>query len=376
MRGPAGKRLRLAYSRRTDKQNNGRDAIMRRSLCVFGLLLLAGASTPVLAQRGGGAEAQAARAAQAALEARTPKLAVTEEILPLRIPGHTLGETEGVSRNKAGHLFVYTRTGWSGSSRGGNAAKLFEFDQNNKYVKEWLPDSYGASFAHAVRVDPQQNVWVVDEGSNTVVKVDPTGLVKMVLGRKPESIDWWEEFTERGGKDTDLHPVGTMGTFNRPTDVAWGPDGSIFVSDGYNNSRVVKISKDGVWEKSYGTYGSGDGQMRTPHGIAAGYGHVYVADRGNNRIQVFDYNLNFQKYITGMGAPWSVQVTPKYIYSGDGNGKIYRFDHDGKLLGWAQTSLGQGQTGCLIHSLQAEGDNVLYKGACSLWNVEKITFRD
>ena len=51
-------------------------------------------------------------------------------------------------------------------------------------------------------------------------------------------------------------------------------------------------------------------------------------------------------------------------------------DHDGKLLGWAQTSLGQGQTGCLIHSLHAEGDNVLYKGACSLWNVEKITFRE
>ena len=348
---------------------------MKTSLCALGLLLLAGASTPVLAQRGGG-EAQAARAAQLELEARTPKLAVTEEILPLRIPGHTLGETEGVTRNKAGHLFVYSRTGWGGSSRGGTAARLFEFDQNNKYVKEWLPDSYGASFAHAVRIDPQQNVWVVDEGSNTVVKVDPSGMVKMVLGRKPESIDWWEEFTERGAKDTGIHPVGTMGTFNRPTDVAWGPDGSIFVSDGYNNSRVVKISKDGVWQKSFGTFGSGDGQMRIPHGIAAGYGHVYVADRGNNRIQVFDYDLKFEKYITGMGAPWSVQVTPKYIYSGDGTGKIYRFDHDGKLLGWAQTSLGQGQTGCLIHALHAEGDNVLYKGACSLWNIEKIMFKD
>jgi DNA-binding beta-propeller fold protein YncE len=345
---------------------------MKKSLSTLALLLLAGAS-PVLAQRGGN---NAAAQAQLDLEARTPKLAVTEQILPLRMPNHTLGETEGVSRNKAGHLFVYSRTGWSGSSRGGNAARLFEFDQNLKYVKEWLPDSYGASFAHAVRVDPEQNVWVVDEGSNTVVKVDPSGLIKMVLGRKPESIDWWEEFTERGGKDTDLHPNGSMGTFNRPTDVAWGPDGSIFVSDGYNNSRVVKISKDGVWQKTYGTFGAGDAQMNIPHGIAAGYGHVYVADRGNRRIQVFDYNLNFEKYITGMGAPWSVQVTPKYIYSGDGNGKIYRFDHDGKLLGWAQTSLGQGQTGCLIHSLHAEGDNVLYKGACSLWNVEKITFKD
>ena len=353
---------------------------MKTSLCALGLLLLAGASTPVLAQRGSQADAQAAaaagRAAQLELEARTPKLAVTEEILPLRIPGHTIGETEGVTINKAGHLFVYSRTGWGGSSRGGTAARLFEFDQKLKYVKEWLPDSYGASFAHAVRIDPAQNVWVVDEGSNTVQKVDPTGLVKMVLGRKIESIDWWEEFTERGQKDTDPHPNGNMGTFNRPTDVAWGPDGSIYITDGYGNSRVVKISKDGVWQKAFGTYGSGDGQMRTPHGIAAGYGHIFVADRNNNRIQVFDYDLNFQKYITGIGQPWSVQVTPKYIYSGDGTGKIYRLDHDGKLLGWAQTSLGQGQTGCLIHSLQAVGDNVLYKGACSLWNVEKITFKD
>ncbi len=340
---------------------------MKKAPLILGLLLTASSPALVLAQN-------AAVQAQLAVEARTPQLNVKEEILPLRIPGHTLGETEGVSHNAAGHLFVYSRTGWSGSSRGGNAAKLFEFDQNLQFVKECIPDSYGESFAHVVRVDPEQNVWAVDEGSNTVVKIDPTGLITMVLGRKPESIDWFEEFVERGEVDEDLHPEGRMDTFNRPTDVAWGPDGSIFISDGYNNSRVVKISKDGVWEKSFGSYGDGDGQMRIPHGIAAGFGHVYVADRTNRRIQVFDYDLNFERYITNIGAPWTVQVTPKYIYSGDGNGKIYRLDHEGNLLGWAQTSLGQGQTGCLIHSLDAVSDNVLYKGACSLWNVEKITF--
>src|SRR6185295_5266802 len=129
-----------------------RGNVMKRALILLGLM--AAASTQVLAQQGGSqAEAQraaaAAREAQLAIEAKTPKLAVTEEVLPLRIPGHTLGETEGVSKNKAGHLFVYSRTGWGGSSRGGTAARLFEFDQNLKYVKEWLPDSYGASFAHA-----------------------------------------------------------------------------------------------------------------------------------------------------------------------------------------------------------------------------------
>src|SRR3954465_10363867 len=250
--GAWGCRLQPLFFIRQQHNDEG-DCLMKKSLAVLTMLLMA--SAPVLAQEGGSqAEAQraaqAARAAQLELESHTPKLAVTEEVLPLRIPGHTIGETEGVSKNKAGHLFVYSRTGWGGSSRGGTAARLFEFDQTLKYVKEWLPDSYGASFAHAVRIDPEQNVWVVDEGSNTVQKVDPTGLVKMVLGRKPESIDWWEEFVERGGKDTDIHPAGRMGTFDRPTDVAWGPDGAIYVSDGYNNSRVVKISRDGVWLKA------------------------------------------------------------------------------------------------------------------------------
>src|SRR5258706_15764811 len=136
---------------------------MKRSLAFLAVCLAA--PTFALAQQGGSqAEAQraaaAAREAQLAIEAKTPKLAVSEEVLPLRIPGHTLGETEGGSRNKAGHLFVYSRTGWGGSSRGRKAARLFEFGQNNKYLKEWLPDSYGASFAHAVRVDAEQNVWV------------------------------------------------------------------------------------------------------------------------------------------------------------------------------------------------------------------------
>ena len=112
------------------------------------------------------------------------------------------------------------------------------------------------------------------------------------------------------------------------------------------------------------------------HGIAAdAEGNVYVADRGNQRIQVYDYDLNFKRTITGVAAPWSVQVTPKYIYSGDGTGKLYQLDHSGKLLGWAQTGLGYGQTGCIIHSLHAESDNVLYRGSCTEWDVEKFTIK-
>jgi NHL repeat len=321
-------------------------------------------------------ERQAAMQKQMALEEATPKLQITEEVLPLVIPGHTIGETEGVSMNSKGHLFVYSRTGTGGSSRGGTAAELFEFDENLKFVKIWGPDNYAASFAHSVRVDKYDNVWMVDEGSGMIVKFDPNAMVKMTLGRKPEAIDYMERYLERGEKVTERYPAGTMGTFNRETDIAWDAADDAFVSDGYGNSRVVKISKDGVWLKAVGTHGSGDNQFSTPHGIATDKaGNVYVGDRGNFRIQVYDEDLNFKKTFTGVGAPWSVQVTPKYIYSGDGTGKIYRLDHDGKLLGWAQTSLGHGQNGCLIHEMHAISDNVLIKGDCSTWTVEKITIK-
>jgi hypothetical protein len=354
---------------------------MRRWSAIVSVSALCVATTGVVlrGQGGGGnPEAQARQRQQQELEASTPKLQITEEVLALSVPGHTIGETEGVSRNSKGHLFVYSRTGTGGSSRGGTAAELFEFDQNLKFVKMWGPGNYAASFAHAVRVDKYDNVWMVDEGSNMIVKFDPNAMVKMVLGRKPEAIDYLEKYLERGEKDTERVPPAGVGTFNRETDLAWDAQDNIFVADGYNNSRVVKLGKDGSWIKTVGTRGAGANQFNTVHGIAvdAQQGLVYVADRGNFRIQVYDTDLNFKQTITGIGAPWSVQATAKYIYSGDGNGKIYQLDKNtGKPLGWAQTSLGRGQTGCLIHSLHAEGDNVLYKGSCTLWDVEKITIK-
>ena len=346
------------------------------SLFAFGAVLGVGA-LKVKAQFGPPSpERQAAIAKQLALEAATPQLKFTEEVLPLTIPDHTIGETEGVSLNSKGHLFVYSRTGKGGSSRGGTAAELFEFDQNYKFVKMWGPDNYAASFAHSVRNDKYDNVWMVDEGSGMIVKFDPNGIVRMTLGRKTEAIDYMERYIERGEKVTERYPVGNMGTFNRETDIAWDPQDNMYISDGYGNSRVVKISKDGVWQKAVGTHGNGENQISTPHGIATdAQGNVYVADRGNFRIQVYDYDLNFKKSIGGVGAPWSVQVTPKYIYSGDGTGKIYRLDHDGKLLGWIQSGMGMGQTGCIIHELYAVNDNELIRGSCSEWDVTKITFK-
>jgi hypothetical protein len=350
---------------------------MTRIVAAVGIVLL---STGVLAQRGGPSpEMQAAIARQEALEKTAPRLQVSEDVLPLVVPGHTIGEAVGVAKDSKGRLFVFTRSGNVGPAKGATASQLFEFDAALKFVKQWGPDNYAASFAHTVRVDRHDNVWMTDEGANMIVKFNPQGMVSMVLGRKTEAIDYLERFTERGEKETERYPAGNQGTFNRPTDVTWDPQDNIFVSDGYNNSRVVKISKDGKWVKTLGTRGAAPNQFNTPHAITSdAKGNIYVADRGNRRIQVFDSDLNAQRIISNVGAPWSICTSPgptQYLFSGDGNGKIYKLDLDGNLLGWAQVGQGHGQTGCLVHELHCESENVIYKGDCSTWTVEKITIK-
>ena len=342
--------------------------------------------------RGGGRglspEAAAAAAAQNELEKNTPQLQFDAVSLPLMPEGHTIGETEGVALNSKKHLFVYTRSGNAGPARGATAAELFEFDQTGKYVKEWGQNAYGFSFAHAVRVDKNDNVWVVDEGSNMVMKFNPQGLVTMVLGRKDESIDYLERFLEEA-RHSDAAAFSTVGagggrggTFNRPTDVTWDNDGNIFVSDGYNNSRVAKFTKDGDFVKSIGTRGTGPGQFNTPHTIASdAKGNIYVGDRGNSRIQVFDPDLNPVRIISNVRAPWAVCISPpnaqgkQYLFSADAGGKIYKDDLEGNMVGWFGT-LGKkvGQF-YWAHEMHCVSENELYVGEAQNWRVQHIMLK-
>jgi DNA-binding beta-propeller fold protein YncE len=332
---------------------------------------------------------QEQQAAQAALEANYPKLKITDQYLHLSIPGQTMGQTVGVAVNSKGHLFVYSRSQNQGVARGGRAAVLWEFDENYKFVKEWGPNNYAQSFAHTVRVDKSDNVWQVDEGSGMVVEFNPEGQSIFWLGRTPEAIDYLQSnlealhFTAPPNQAAKVpHPTGRVGAFDRETDVTWDPQGNIFVSDGYGNSRIVKISPEGGWTKEMGTYGEGQDQFRTPHGITAdNQGNIYVADRGNRRIQVYDSNLTFKTSITGVGAPWTVCVntgTPQYLWTGDGTtGKIYKMDMTGKVLGMAVTGQDHGEqnTGDLIHSLDCRNANTVFIGSASMWDVQKVTIR-
>src|SRR5213596_1482085 len=129
------------------------------------------------------------------LAQNVPEIAYDSAANFLKLPdGLYLGEAVGVATNSKGHVFVYTRTGSPRVTVGTNrafahsAARLFEFDQTGKYVHEIGQGLYGFLFAHAVRIDRQDNIWVIDEGSNMVIKFDPEGRVLMTMGRKPEAL--------------------------------------------------------------------------------------------------------------------------------------------------------------------------------------------
>jgi DNA-binding beta-propeller fold protein YncE len=290
----------------------------------------------------------------------------------LKLPdGIYLGEAAGVAQNSKGHVFVFTRSG---------ETQLFEFDQEGNYVREISPRNYSFSFAHTVRVDPQDNIWTVDEGSNMIVKFNPAGKVLMTMGRRPESA----EGDVPGG--FNFHPLLPGDTprpaqpyaFSRETDVAWDAAGDIFVSDGYGNARVVKYDKDGRFIKAIGgsVKGKEPGQFSTPHTIATDRaGNVYVGDRGNSRIQVFDNNLTLRAVWTGMGAPWAICITPgqkQYVYSSDAVGPIYKIDMEGHIVGKFGTAGKAMKQFGWIHEMNCTSENELLVGELLNWRVQKL----
>ncbi len=318
---------------------------------------------------------------------------------PLKLPPDMyLGEATGVAVNSHGHVFVFSRGNTTGPAYAAAAAQLLEFDADGKYLREIGHNLYAWSFAHVVRIDPQDNIWAVDKGSDMIIRFNPEGRVTMVFGRKQEASD--EETGPLKHPKPPLPPE--EGRFRQPTDVAWDPAGDIFISDGYINSRVAKADKNGVWIKSWGDPGDGPGQFNTPHSIAAdAHGNLYVADRGNGRIQVFDSDGKFLRQIKidvpvppdarpaigskppanvkgtmAPGSPWAVCITPgpnQVLYAVDAYpGRIYKLSLDGKVLGMLGKAGKQLKEFGWVHEIACPSENVLYVAELLNWRVQKL----
>jgi hypothetical protein len=311
-----------------------------------------------------------------------------------------LGEVGGVATNSRGEIFVYTRTGHPTMSMASarpfvhGGSRLFQFDRNGKFTREIGQGVYGFLFAAQVRVDPQDNLWAVDEYSSMVMKFDPQGRVAFLLGRKPESIQNPGRAAgaggggEGGGRGGGAPGAGAQqDVFNRPTDVAWDAQGNIFVADGRGNARVAKFSKDGVFVKSWGQRGNAPGQFATVDSIAVdAQGNVYAADGGNQRIQVFDNNGTFKTEIKNVGNAQAICIpaaASQVMYVSNSNppndldsaGEIYKMRLDGTIVGKF------GRAGKLlkefgtVNAIDCRSENVLYVGEVGNFRVQKLTLR-
>jgi len=371
----------------------------------------------------------AALALGASLAAQTaPEIAYDANADLLKLPENIhFGEVAGVATNSKGHIFAYTRTGAAHATVGTSrtfykaGSRLFEFDQTGKFVREIEVGVYGFNNAQAVRIDPQDNIWVVDRGSTQVIKFDPDGRIQLVLSRKPEAIavragapggarggapegrggppasaPSATAGAAPGGGGGGRGPAGAPGvgipgdSFVRTAGVTWDAQGNIYVADGQGdgigNARVAKFDKDAHFIKSWGQRGTEPGQFNSLRGIASdAKGLLYVLDGGNKRIQVFDGDGNSQATLNVGFVPAAVCITPgahQYMYVSNSNdaesldnGEIYKMELDGRIVGKFGRAGRVPKEFNMVNAIDCRSENELFVAELGNWRVQKLTLR-
>jgi hypothetical protein len=347
-----------------------------------------------------------------------------------------VGEVGGVGANSKGMVFVYHRAGHPYATLGDNrtfyrgGSRLFQFDAGGKYLREFGQDVYGFNAAIGLRIDPQDNVWTIDEGANQVVKFDTEGRVALVLGRKPETITVRPGLpppagapgapgapgvgpagapaggapaagAPGAGAPAAAGPAGGFGggaarapgsgtpgsSFSRPADVAWDKAGNIYIADGIGaNNRIAKFDKDGRFIKHWGSTGKGPSQFTGVKALAIdAQGNVYAADLGNKRIQVFDAEGTFKSEFGNVGTPIAMCITrgaTQHLFishAGDNDGMedaaIYKVQLDGKVVGKFGGAGKVLKEFGLANSLDCRSDTELLVGERTNWRVQKVTLK-
>jgi DNA-binding beta-propeller fold protein YncE len=254
--------------------------------------------------------------------------------------GFKFGRVSAVTTDADNNVYVF--------QRGAKADPVVVFDASGRYLRSWGKGMFGNP--HGIRIDREGHVWCVDNGNQQVYKFTRDGQLLQTWGTKGVN-----------GSDEN--------TFGRPTDITWDSQGNFYVSDGYGNTRVVKFDKTGKYVTAWGTAGDGPGQFRVVHSIAAdSRDRLYVSDRENNRIQIFDTSGKLLKIWTHLGATQGIFITPKdemWIITHRNNtenitydtlaGQIMKVDlESGKVLG-AMESPG--------HQITVTPDGAIYIGS-------------
>jgi len=237
-------------------------------------------------------------------------LAPSAFVLP---DGVTMGAPASVAFDAAGHLFVLTR----------GDTTFFEFDADGKFVRAFGDKLFVRS--HGLHIDGEGNLWATDVGGHVVVKLDRDGNRLLTIGTPGEAGDWDEA--------TASHRL------NQPNDVTVAANGDVFVVQGHRpgmegDARVLKFAADGMFITSWGGKGTAPGQFQVAHGIDIdAMGRLWVSDRENQRIQIFQPDGTFVREIKYRGLPCDVDIGPERIYMVNGfAGQVLQLDLDGRVL--------------------------------------------
>jgi hypothetical protein len=250
--------------------------------------LLCAACLPLCAQTADDASKAQATAHLHTLLDAAPKTILNRTELAIQAPsdGWELGMISSVAIDRKGTIYLL--------QRGEKADPVVVTDRQGHVLRSWGKGLY--KIPHSIRIDPQGNIWTVDAESSTVLKFTPQGQKLMQI-------------------DVGEQPTGRRSKFVGTTDIAFGPHGRLFISDGYGNARILEYSADGKRVHEWGAAGSGPGQFKLPHGITIDQDNIlYVADRENGRVQRFDLDGKFLSEWP-LGRTYAVQVSRGVVWA-------------------------------------------------------------